>query len=460
MRAVHGRWFLFVALLATAGPAAGEERPWRLREAVGSPAWLRFGLESRLRVEHLAEDFRISAPGDSSALFLRSLLQAELELSPLILGAELMDARVWASEGTPLNPTLGNPLEPLQLYLRLEASDLIARGDRGWATLGRMTLDVGSRRLIARNEFRNTINAFTGLELGWRSEHDGLLRAFAVLPITRLPSEPERLAQNRVELDREGFETLLLGLYHRSPPLSGGWRLEAYVFGLLERDAAPVETADRRLLTPGARLWRAPAAGETDLEIELMLQLGTSRASMAPTDTHDLAHQALAVHLSLGHSLVAPGSPRVVLGYDYASGDHAPHDRRNQRFDPLFAARRFELGPTGLYGALPRSNLSAPGLRLELSPHPRLDAFAAYRLAWLASAKDAWTVAGLVAPDGSADTFVGHQLEARARWHVWPGNLSLDLGGAGLARGAFARETPGAKAGTPVYVYAQLTGNL
>lgn len=457
--AVASAWLTLT--LGWAWPAAAEgETPWRLGEALGAPGWLRFGLEHRARFEHLAHDFRARASGDSSALVFRTLLAVELDLRPIVFGAELQDSRAWASEDAVLNTTVVNPLEPLQVYLRLEGNDLLSVGDRVWAKVGRMTLDVGSRRLVARNEFRNTINAFTGLELGWEDASERLLRAFAVLPVVRFPNEVERLAGQEVEIDREYTDLFLLGAFHRTPALAAGFRIEAYLFGLLEADSPVLASTNRRLLTPGVRLLRPPAPGELDLELEVMLQFGRSRASASPTDTRDLAHRALAAHVSVGRSLAAPGRPRIVLQYDYASGDHDPGDDANERFDPLFAARRFELGPTGIYGAIARTNSSSPGLRVELEPHPRVDAFVAYRLVWLASARDAWTTADLVDPSGRAGSFVGQQLEGRVRWHLWPGNLSLDVGGAGFARGEFARDAPRAREETPLYLYTQVTGTL
>ena len=301
------------------------------------------------------------------------------------------------------------------------------------------------------------MNAFTGIDARWLGAGRHELRAFVVVPVLRLPADAGALAENRLERDRENPDALLAGVF-AAAPLPSGATVEAYVLAFRERDAADVPSADRRLVTPGVRVRRAPAVGRADYEGEVMLQAGTSRASAGSAT--DLAHRAAALHLAVGRRLDLPWSPRPVLEYDFASGDGDPDDLANERFDPLFGARRFDFGPTGLYGALARSNLSAPGVRVELAPRRTVDAFAGYRLAWLASPRDAWTAAGLRDRTGASGAFVGQQLEGRVRWHVFPKNLAVELGGAYLARGAFAREAPGAPGADPLLVYTQLTGTI
>jgi len=45
------------------------------------------------------------------------------------------------------------------------------------------------RRLIARNQFRNTINAFTGIAYDWENAAKDRLRLFYTLPHYRLPDD-------------------------------------------------------------------------------------------------------------------------------------------------------------------------------------------------------------------------------------------------------------------------------
>ena len=71
-----------------------------------------------------------------------------------------------------------------------------------------------------------------------------------------------------------------------------------------------------------------------------------------------------------------------------------------------------------------------------------------------------WTTAGLRDERRAAGRFVGHNAEARLRWHALPGNLSFELGGALLLRGRFAREARGGRGAPAAYVYTQVTVSI
>jgi hypothetical protein len=419
---------------------------------------LRFELEHRSRFEHLSPDFRASNPDDATALSLRTLLRAEATLAPIVFGIELEDSRAYASDATPLNTTHVNTLEVLQGYAGIRRADTFGSGDSLSVTLGRFTADVGSRRLVARNRFRNTINAFTGMDARWRSEGGHVLRVLAALPVSRKPSGPEAVADNERELDTESADFFFWGGFYGSPSSASGVRFETYVFGLREQNDGG-SGMERRLLTPGLRIVRA-TAGLVEFELEAMVQVGTSLVIRTPTRDEGGDQFAFAGHASAGYRFDAPWSPRLALHYDYASGDRDASDDENGRFDTLFGASRFELGPTGVYGAVARSNLSSPAVRVEATPSGRVDVMGAYRLVLLASPQDAWTPAGMVDPGGTAGSFVGQQLEARLRVGRLPGRLSLELGGAYLARGSFAEEATGGREGGSAYFYTQITRSI
>jgi hypothetical protein len=359
----------------------------------------------------------------------------------------------------PLNTTLMNGFGLLQAYGGFELHDLFAAGSTSRVKAGRMTMDVGSRRLVARNRYRNTINNFNGLDAQWtsRSGHHG--RLFAVLPVQRRPGNSERdaLADNDVVFDHENPHALLWGAFYATPEMARGLRLEAYLIGLHERDDPDFASRNRSLFNPGMRFYRKPKRAQLDVEIESVVQVGRSRMSSQASDTRDLDHFAVFAHGALGYTFNAGWQPRLLLQWDYASGDGAPDDGDNGRFDTLFGARRFELGPTGIYGAFGRSNLHSPGLRFETKPHAIVDAQLASRPMWLASSRDTWTTSGVQDPSGASGAYLGTQAEARVRVHPFRGNHTIDVGVAHTWLGSFAKSAPGATGhGNPTVAYAAL----
>jgi hypothetical protein len=452
-----------VALLipgeGAAKPSRPESAPWRLRDAAGAPAWLEFGVVYRLRLEQLETNYRAASADDVTALMMCSLLNARASFAPAFVAVELQDARAYLADTPPLDTTSVNVLEILEGHIGLQRTSLFATGDVLDARLGRITMDVGSRRLVARNQYRNAINGFTGVDAQWTSPALHRLRAFAVVPVTRLPQKAEAIADNQIAVDQEDTDALFWGGFYSSPALLGPARVEMFVFGLHESDG-DLATRNRRLLTPGLRIHAEPAPGQLDFQAEGAYQVGTSRATTAVDDTRDLDHRAFFGRAELGWSLQAPWSPRVVGQYDYASGDGDPDDGSNGRFDTLFGARRFDFGPTGIYGPFARTNISSPGARLEVAPSQAFDGFAAYRLYWLASARDAWTTAGLQDSTGRSGSFIGQQAEVRIRWHAIPKNLDLEVGAAHLLRGGFAVEAPDGRQGPSTLAYVQVTGTI
>lgn len=232
---------------------------------------------------------------------------------------------------------------------------------------------------------------------------------------------------------------------------------ELYLYGLRSRDQPGIPAADRDIYTPGVRLYRKPAKQAWDFEVEGAVQFGTSRFSTAAADTRDLQHRAGFFHGEIGYTLSARMSPRVELSYDFASGDEDPADNRNNRFDTLYGVRRFHFGPTGLYGAFARSNISTPGVRLEAKPGS-LSGMLGYRAVWLASSRDQYTTGRLRDPTGESGSFLGHQIEAQVQYNVLPGNVALEVGGAHLFHGSFLKQVQnGPAAGDTTYVYAAAT---
>jgi hypothetical protein len=438
--------------------------PWRLHDALRLPDWFTLSIEQRTRYENIDNQFRKDANGGDQVVAFRTLVLAEATSAGWRVGAEFIDARITADDaGTPVDNTVINETELLQAYLAWETRDIVGTGLVFNAKLGRQTLDLGNRRLVARNAFRNTINSFTGVDLQLTASNDWQLRTFFFLPDFRLPSETDQLRAERSVLDREDPNNYFWGVFGRKSQLPWNTQGELYVFGLHENDEPNLATRDRRLYTPGLRWFKDPAPGQIDLEIEAAYQVGTSRASTKSTDTSTLDHAAHFEHAQVGYTFGLPWDPRFVAQYDYASGDNNPNDHSNNRFDTLFGARRFEFGPTGIWGAFARSNINSPGYRLIVKPQSTVSAMIGHRLYWLASSRDAWTTTPVTAsgtlqdPTGRSGSFVGHQFEASVSWAVLPKNLTVEAGWAHLSKGDFAKNAPGAPRdhGDTDYFYAQ-----
>ncbi|MDY6946536.1 MAG: alginate export family protein, partial [Pseudomonadota bacterium] len=428
-----------------------------LEQELAAPGWLSIGGTYRLRHETLDHPYRAGFRGSDEILVGQLLLNARVTLNAFYANLELQDARQrLADSNTALGTDSVNTLEPLQAYVGMRFDDVFSRGGRLDVTAGRMTINIGSRRLVARNNFRNTINGFAGVHASWKRPVAVEARAFYVRPLQRMPSDVDSLLDNDSELDTQSSDVTLWGVFGVVPKLLDETNAEAFFYGFRSRDHAGVPAADRDLYTPGFRLLRNPAAQSWDFEAEASIQFGTSRLTTSAADTNDLQHRAAAFHGEIGYTWQAKLSPRLELSYDFASGDDDPTDNENNRYDTLYGARRFDYGPTGIYGAFARSNVSSPGLRMEAKPLRKMSGMFGYRAVWLASDRDQYTTARLQDPSGASGSFVGHQVEVQVQYNVRPGNLLLELGGAHLFHGRFLAEAPNAPTeGDSTYIYAQ-----
>jgi hypothetical protein len=442
--------------LTSAVNATEQDAPWQLDNALAVPDWLSVGGSYRARYETLDNPYRAGASGSDQILVGRLLLSARVTKNQFHANIELEDSRQQlADSGTPLGTDSVNTFEPLQAYVGMHFEDALSNGSRLDLNAGRMTIDIGSRRLVSRNNFRNTINAFTGMHAVWKSAGGSEAQLFYVRPVQRLPGDVERLTDNDARLDTDSSELTLWGIFGAVPDVLGKTKGEAYFYALRSCDQAGIPVADRDIYTPGVRLHIKPAPRSWDFEAEGATQWGTSRSSTAATDTKDLQHRAGFIHGEIGYTFNAKMSPRVELSYDFASGDDDPADNRNNRFDTLYGSRRFDYGPTGIYGAFARSNLSSPGLRIEARPLQTTSGMLGYRAVWLASDRDQYTTARLQDSSGNSGSFVAHQIEAQIQYNALPGNLLLEFGGAYLIHGEFLRDAPGApREGDTLYLYA------
>lgn len=435
-----------IGSLASSATGQDGRDPWRVQDLLGDDSWLKIHGAVRLRYEGIEGQFRSAARlANSDHLFVqRTRLQADAVFDPATFTFEVLDSRHYGGgSGSALNTTVVNALDILQAHARLDLGELGPGNHHVRA--GRVTIDVGSRRLVARNRYRNTINSFTGVDWEWQSDGSAA-RAFWTMPVRRRPSDLGSVVDNQIELDDQDVDRQFMGGFF-SHDVDEMHTVEAYTLTLLEND-----NRRRRLITPGVRIVRAPARGHFDYQFEAAYQFGHSRRT---TTGMDLDHSAWFQHASLGYTFDADWSPRVRVAFDYASGDRDPTDGDNNRFDTLFGARRFEYGPTSLYGAVARSNLSSPDVRLELKPRADTQVMFAWRGVWLSSEQDAWTTSGVADPTGQSGRHVGQQVETRFRWNVIPKSVRLEFGAAHLFHGGFQENAIGGQNTDTTYGYMQ-----
>ncbi|MEL6473182.1 MAG: alginate export family protein [Pseudomonadota bacterium] len=426
--------------------------PWRLDD-IDKPNWLTLSGEARIRYESLGEQFRAGGSGGDQLLAMRTLLLAEAEAGTWTLGIEMQDSRTYLDDnGTPLSSSFVNTLEPLQLYAKRDAFG-------GTLKLGRQTLDIASRRFVERNDFRNTINGYSGGY--WRGPAmDGTLHVFAVAPVGKEPASRSGRDANAVELDETEWGRVFWGLHYVRPKALGSLQTEVFAYGLNEDDRESVATADRSYVELGGRLLQAPQASRWDFEIEGAYRFGERSTSSGQGADRALDVSAETLHAALGYSWAGPWQLRLALEYDYASGDDTPSDSDFGTYERLFGTRRGDLGNTSIHGPLTRQNINAPGARASFK-RGRYDGRLHWRAAYLASDTDSFRQAGLRDPSGQSGDFAGHSIDGRVRYWIAEQSLRLELGGSIFLKGRFAREAPGApNEGDTLYGYAQLTATF
>ncbi|MEQ8407696.1 MAG: alginate export family protein [Gammaproteobacteria bacterium] len=436
-----------LCLTVTLGQANAAESPYRLNEQLNLSDGFDVSLIHRSRFENIADNVQPGASKNDQVYVMRTLLDMQYQNEQIISQLELADMRQeFADSDSIISTATVNSLDILQATIGYKFDP------EGNTTLrfGRFTEDWGSRRMMARNRFRNTINAFDGAVLHTRLAGGAELKAMATQTVTRLPSDRQSLLDNEQQSDRSYDSRRFYGVHLALPALLDSLPAEFYYYAMREKDTADTQTRNRRLNTLGFRLRAMPEAGQFDFEIESMLQTGTQRSSASPLDQIDLDHQAYFQFLSVGYSFPVPSGLRMTFEFDYASGDENPFDDASGRFDSMYGPTAFEFGVVGLYNFFNRSNLASPGVRLTADLSPTVDIMMLYRHLWLAEARDSWGRTGIQDVTGTSGDYLGQHLQLRVRWDIIPGNVAMESG-------AIIHETADLTNKDPRYAYAGLT---
>jgi hypothetical protein len=396
----------------------------------------------RLRYEAIDGQPRAGFNDRDDFINIRTRLAAEYDGGAWRLGGEIFDSRIYdADPGAPVSTGEVNAFELVQAYL---AGDFAAPWDETTkltVQAGRYMLNLGSRRLVAADDYRNTTNGYTGLRLDAKTKAGAELTLVHVLPQVRLPDDFPSLADNEIAGDRESSNLQLTGGLATAPLGPKGAALQASYFRLDEDDAPDLPTRNRQLDTFGLRYFREPAAGAVDFDVEAFAQTGSVRASSASA-APSLDVWAWYGHAEAGYRWSGAWKPRLAAEVEYVSGDEPGGDFN--RFDTLFGMRRAEIAPAGLYNAVGRANLISPGLRLEIEPSRTWDAFIGLRGLWLASETDAFSTTGVRDASGGSGDYAGTQIDARVRMWVKRDVLRFETNAVFLDKGSFLKTAPNA----------------
>ena len=110
-------------------------------------------------------------------------------------------------------------MDILQLLVSVTAKNVMGTGLRTDLHFGRLTMDFGRRRFIARNDFCNSTNAFDGVHGQLAKDEVWRVRVFLVEPVLG----------DDVQLDEQSSRSVFWGTYVETNHVP--WlRLNAYYF--------------------------------------------------------------------------------------------------------------------------------------------------------------------------------------------------------------------------------------
>ena len=391
--------------------------------AAMTPEWLNLAIEHRTRYDVYDNGFTRNIPGFNDQIHQRTRFLFEIEkiIDPFRFTLELTDIRApLAKYDQEHSPVFANHFDFTQLHLDLISKDFLGTGYGAKFEVGRLILEYGESRLVGGHRWGTFTPTFDGMRfsIGNDKEKWGL-HIFGTRPVNRLPTE----------LDWNTPETYFSGIHITNRDFHWA-NADAYFFQLNEGN----KVRQRNLSTTGFRLFAKPTKGLLDYEIESMYQFG---------DTQDMSVFAHRHHGEIGYSFETAMPLRLVYLFDYSSGDPDP----NKNFDILYAKRRVEYGPTGMFGPFFPSNLFSPvGFRMTLLPVPNVRLMMSHRAYWLADKRGAFVGSGLQDPTGRSGGFLGNMLDVSVGWDPqWSylKRVSFDIGYSHIFKGSYFDKVPG-----------------
>lgn len=430
-------------------------------DAFGDVDWLDLGIEYRVRSEHRDNDFRRNDDNIDAPILLRTRAYIGVKniLDPLRFAIELQDSRRnngdYTREGDVRDV---NQHDILQGYLELNfqetffGKDGLGHDYPMWIRAGRHAWEAIDRRLIARNEWRNTTNTFQGVraQIGDR-KNDWDLELLAVKPVQRFTRKLDEVdhAQDfygvifnwRRWSDYITLEPYYLRLKQDGDKVNYNTSTGIYLTG----NALKAANIDRDIHTAGIRAYSIIGNTGFDYDVSYVKQWGEQERR--DTTTGDFVakvdHDAYAYNAELGYSIKHPWKPRFSVFYGVASGDKNQTSgidtTKNERFERLFGFAR----PWSNDDYIQMENIRTPKVRFEFEPivpflnNVKVDT----GLSWykLDSATDRWNAgANLRDRTGRSGADLGKEYDLRVRFPINK-YASLNLGYAYFRAGDFIK---------------------
>ncbi|MFQ5429008.1 MAG: alginate export family protein [Phycisphaerae bacterium] len=271
--------------------------------------------------------------------------------------------------------------------------------------VGRQELSYGNQRLISPLAWANTRRRFDAAKLFYHDDKFDIDFFYArPLPISIAEGLHRRPDVYREEAHFYGVYSAIKTIPHHV--------LDLYFLGLNDngnRVNANGRAGDESRYTIGGRL--AGKIAPIDYEGELAGQWGkfagdTVHAWMAAADG--------------GYTFKnVPWSPRIGVGFDYASGDDDPTDGTHDTFNQLFPFSHFYLG---YIDAVARQNILASNVNLTFKPFKKLTTRLAWYTFWNDAKRDALYNAG-GAPTrrdllGNSGHDIGNELDLLIKYKI------------------------------------------
>jgi hypothetical protein len=434
--------------------------------------WLDLGLEFRARQEIRDNDFRRADQHVDEPLVLRTRAYVGIKniLDPLRFAVEVQDSGRSFGDYTRQYDTRDvNQADILQAYAELNfkqtflGKDALGNERPIWIRAGRHAWEAGDRRLIARNEWRNTTNTFEGIRSNiGEKKNDWQLELFAVKPVQRFTNSIDKADDSQhfygSILNYRGWSDVVTFEPSYFLLKQDGGKVKFDSNGKAAADTAKI---DREIHTAGLRAYGQIPKTQWDFDASYLQQWGHQEKTPGGVV---LDHDAHAYNAEIGYSFKHPWKPRFSAFYGVATGDKDNNDNTgNQRFERLFGFAR----PWSNDDYIQMENIRTPKVRVEFEPkvsfldNVKVDTgFSWYHLD---SAKDRWNAgANLKDANGASGKDLGKEYDLRVRFPINQ-YASLNLGYAYFWAGDFVKTTSRRIAGqsnrdaNSQFLYTELT---